>query len=238
MDELLGKIAKAQTDNKAMEELLKEYLPFIQKQVNGIEIIGIEYEDKMSVAMLSFVTAVKCYHSEKGNFISFAAVCIRNRLYDLFRQEVKHHGKVISFESKEELELTQDQQAVLTYQKEVEQKALHMEIEAYERELEGFGLSIPKLAKICPKQTGTRNICIQSADIIINNSQYKKAFQEKGTVPGTDIAKQCNVSVKTIEKHRKYIVALVILYLGDFPCIQTFLPMGRHSANRKEADKH
>jgi RNA polymerase sigma factor len=38
--------------------------------------------------------------------------------------------------------------------------------------------------------------------------------------------KRFNLSERTIEKHRRYIVSLTLILSGDYPGIQAFLPRG------------
>lgn len=91
-------------------------------------------------------------------------------------------------------------------------------------ELADYGISFRELTKLCPRQHRSRNLCLFLAKEIVGEDTYKKQLIQSKKLPKTELAGRFQISGKTIEKYRKYIVTLVILLLGDYPGIKTFLP--------------
>jgi RNA polymerase sigma factor len=210
-----------------MNSLIADYRPFIKKTINDTRYLGIEYDDRLSLAMLSFMNSVKQYTVERGNFINFTTVCIRNRLYDENRKHIKHSGKVIPLfpDEEDESSLTiEDKVSVSFYEQDLERENLSIETDALSGHLEQYGVSFDDLHRICPKQERARRQCIDIGRYIISNDEILNAFLKARRLPQSQLAKHFGLSEKTIEKHRKYIVTIVIVLTGDYPYIRAFLP--------------
>ena len=63
------------------------------------------------------------------------------------------------------------------------------------------------------------------------------AFEQK-KLPQAQLASALFISPKTIEKHRKYIVTLIILLSGDYPGIRAFLPQYREVIPIEDGNYH
>lgn len=223
------RLCVAKEDKRALEELLTDYLPFIKKQLAGMGHMGIEYDDMLSVAMLTFVNCVQQYKAGRGNFLSFTAGCIRNRLIDECRKEIRYSSKVIAIAPEpsdgEDIQQTEEERAALReYSKEQERKALSDEIDGLSAALGPYGIAFADLPNICPRQDRARALCAQLARAVAWDEGMRDAFLKKQRIPQAQLALQFSISPKTVEKHRKYIVVLTVLLIGDYPCIQAFLP--------------
>lgn len=207
-------------------------MPFIKKVISEIPYSGLEYEEKLSIGMVVFMNCVKQYEQGRGEFkfISFSRVCIKNRIIDESRKSNRLISKLIplSHETEDDKERAayapEDDADIVFYNKEQERLNLSYEIETFEKELVKYGIEFSMLSKICPKQDRSRNQCIKIAHFIVSNQSMKENLLKYNRVSQNEIALALNISPKTIEKHRKYIVTVVILLLGDYPLIQAFLP--------------
>ena len=85
--DILAHVAAAQGDMRAADDLVRQYLPFIKSEtakfIHRPPTEGVD--DELSIAMFAFHEAVLRYSREKGAFLSFAALNIRNRLIDYIR---------------------------------------------------------------------------------------------------------------------------------------------------------
>ncbi|MEF9895665.1 MAG: RNA polymerase subunit sigma, partial [Clostridia bacterium] len=77
-----------------------------------------------------------------------------------------------------------------------------------------------------PKKRRARARCLDLARWVAEDENQRAAFLRTSRLPQGELARCGNVSIKTVEKQRKYIVALVVLLLGDFPDMLAFLPRG------------
>lgn len=240
MDDLVVRIEAARKDALVMNGLVSDYVPLLKKEVgkfNG----ALTYDEKMSLAMLVFVNCINQYSETKGNFISFLSVSIKNRLIDQVRINEKD-SKVISlndsnhtngnnggsennrYGSNENSGYVENQASLQLYKKEQEEETLRSEIQILQDELSRHSLTFSDLEKSCPKQIRSRKQCIKIAKIIINTPNMMKKFSETGRIPQAELSLLLGISVKTIEKYRKYIVALIIIHIGDYGGIKSFIP--------------
>lgn len=217
------RIEQAKTDHDELEHLLADYLPFIKKQLIGAQSLCVEYDDMLSLAMLTFVNCVQQFTPEKGNFLAFCATCIRNRLIDESRRLHKYTNGIVPLyqeaEGRPEVLAAMD-----AYSREREQQALCEEIDSLSCILATFDISFSQLPKICPKQERSRRQCLVLAKAVAAQDEFRESLLRQHRLSQTELAREYGISPKTIEKHRKYIVTLAILLLGDYPAIRAFLP--------------
>ena len=87
MNDIENRIKKAQSDSAELEQLLSDYLPLLKKQAGAAASPLLDYEDRLSLAMLTFVSCVRQYTENRGSFISFFSVCFHNRINDEIRRQ-------------------------------------------------------------------------------------------------------------------------------------------------------
>ncbi len=227
MSELIDEVRAAQQDRHKLNQLIERYLPFLKKQVFNLQSLHLEYDDMLSLAMLTFSGCVAQYEQEKGNFLSFCSVCIRNRLLDESRKQGRQDRNLVPLfdDRKEESSKAAIARAsIAVYDIKQEQVSLAQEIAAFSDELQQFGINFAVLPRLCPKQVRSRKLCYTLAQEIIRSPLLHDEFRSKHTLAQTALSQRFSISQKTIEKHRKYIVTLVLLMDGEYPLIQSFLP--------------
>ena len=226
MDALLKRIALAKDNNGELECLVSDYIPFIKKTAKDTGYAGIDYDDRVSLAMLCFMNCVKQYKEGRGSFIAFAASSIRNRLIDESRKQRRHANNVIPF-SREGSDMpvsTENMVSIAVYQKEQEQSKLADEIDCFSVKLGKYGISFSELPLICPKQKRSREQCQEIGRYVAANEVMREMLFKTRRLAQSELAKVFGLSEKTIEKHRRYIVTMVCLLTGDYPLIRVFLP--------------
>lgn len=233
MDDLVVRIKEAKVSQEAMGALVADYLPFLKKEIGGIGYGRLSYDERLSLAMLVFVNCIRQYDESRGNFISFLSASVKYRLIDQLKAMEKE-SRVISLDGKSggsesdftgtsENSIEQDI-SIQNYKKEEEENRLREEIAGFNEELEKYSLSFSQLKNNCPRQKRSRKLCIKLAKEIADNSDMKKSFLATGRLPQRELSLKMGVSAKTVEKYRKYIVALTILLVGDYFAITSFIP--------------
>lgn len=227
MSDIANDVLAAQQDQNKLNQLISDYLPFIKKQLSGIQGMRLEYGDMLSLAMLTFSGCVQQYALEKGNFLAFCSTCIRNRLLDESRKQVRYESKIVPlFDDENENQpcVADGEAAIALYNTEQEQISLAQEIEYFSTEVKKYGIDFDDLPRICPKQVRSRELCSKLAREIVATPILHSEFMSTHRIAQSELSARFDISPKTIEKHRKYIVTLVVLMDGDFPYIQAFLP--------------
>lgn len=225
MSDLEERIEKAQLDEREMEHLLLEYLPFIKKQAAAVRNSDLEYEDRLSLAMMVFVNCIRQYQKGRGGFLSFCGICIKNRLIDEGKKQFPQGVHILPIRQEDESYKNYEELVSIdAYDRQQERERLQDEIGRLESILKEYHISFSELTRICPKQDRSRKQCMELARTIVSDDKFREVFLTRHQLQQAELAKTCGVSPKTVEKHRKYIVTLVLLLTGDYPCIQAFLP--------------
>lgn len=177
---------------------------------------------------LFFLNCVQQYELEKGNFVTYFSVSVRNRLIDESKRHQKHENTISLFSGNEQVFRTAEESTSIDlYSRQEEQLYLAEEIDMLTEHLSKFGVDFKQLEKIGPKQKRSRKLCAEIALTVVQNHEMQHKVMTQNKLPQSELARLLGISEKTIEKHRKYIVTLIIIMSEDYPGIRTFLPMGR-----------
>ena len=210
------KVSEAKTNHKACNELIHEYNNFIlsvTSKVTGKFVT--EHDDEASVAIIAFHEAIQKYESDKGKFLSFAALMIKSRLIDYMRKEYKT-AKVIPFSSLSQTDEDGGEVEFDVEDKNYEGNDIKYEIESLTEELKVHGISFLDLSKVSPKSKKTRRGCFKIINYILSQPQLITELKKSDTLPIKSILENIDVNRKTIERHRKYIIAGLIILTGNY----------------------
>lgn len=228
LNDLESRVLDAQNNRNEANRLVSEYLPLIKSQVAAAKSDIMDYDDMLSIGMLAFLDAIRGYDSKRGSFISYAVLVIKSRLIDEYRKTSRSAGRVIPLfpdDPKEKTARPVDEIiSIREYQAEQERQMLSEEIGLLNEELERYGITFQELPQICPKQARSRKQCADLAKAVAADPKLREDFIRTSRIPQTTLSEQFKISPKTIEKHRRYIVTIVVMLLGDYPGICTFLP--------------
>jgi RNA polymerase sigma factor len=223
-----------QGKEETREKLIKKYLPFILKVTARTckRYVYLEEDDEVSVALVAFNEALDKYDlQQKASFFTFAELVIRNRLIDYFRQTKQRDVPWSSLvkegeddgDSIRQIDKLIWQEAVEHhYEKEIAEMRRE-EIREYSEKLNEFGIEFRDLVKDSPKHQDARITAYQIARLISEKEGYCSYLQRTKTLPLKDLLKEVRVSRKTLERRRKYIIALVIIMMGEFYFLQDYL---------------
>lgn len=220
-------------DREARELLIQKYTPFILKIVSKTcgRYIYLGQDDEASIGLLAFDEAIDSFNLESNNsFLSFAELVIKRRLIDYFRKE-KRGEKIIQLSlSRDHEEGEQSNQWALegklafdSFSREEEAKARKEEILYFNKVLQGYGFSFRELVEISPKHQDARVNAIKVAKLIAENQELKNKVLSKKLLPLKDIEKLVEVSRKTLERNRKYIIAVFLILTLDLTYLREYL---------------
>ena len=224
MNELTQRLAYARQDNEKMNRLITDYMPFIISETGRTPVFHVDYDDRLSIAMLVFMNCVHQYKAERGAFLPFAATCIRNRLIDEGKRQQRYQDRVIPIFSDQGPTDAEQELSLNEYDMQREREILSEEIDQLQLALSEYQISFGDLSEVCPRQKRSRELCVRLARETIRDDDMKRYFEEKKRLPQAELAKKFGISVKTLEKHRKYIITLIVILSGDFPGIGSFMP--------------
>lgn len=224
-------LASKSGDNLAREEIIIKYKPFVFKVVSKIcgEFIS-SSDDEASVGLIAFNEAIDNYNPEKGaSFFTFAEIVIKRRLIDFFRKERNNSIPLSSLvkELEDELDVVQYEQSEQIYKSEQETRDRQEEILLYQDVLKNYGISMKDLVKVSPKHRDARSRALRVAQLIATDDSLRKYLLGRKELPLKALVSKVNLSRKTLERQRKYIIALAIIMIYEFPMLKEYIKIGK-----------
>ncbi|MEH7510416.1 RNA polymerase subunit sigma, partial [Priestia megaterium] len=86
-----------------------------------------------------------------------------------------------------------------------------------------FKLTLEDIINTSPKHKDARGNAVEVASFIVNEKELKDKLFLKRQLPIRLIEKHVKVSRKTIERNRKYIIAMVIILAGDYVYLKDYI---------------
>lgn len=225
---IVQRVYAAKDNMEAADALIADYLPFIKSQVVKVmkRPLNINHDDEYSIAMIAFHEAINGYSKTRGSFINYASMLIRNRIIDFWRKNDRHN-KVVSLDTpaKEEDSSLQDYIPGEEEQEEnlVIREATKEEILELSQQMEEFGVSLTDVADSSPKQERTLEACKQVVLYARKDAELMEEFLRTKRLPLKKLVEATQVPRKTIERHRKYVVALMLIYSNGYEIIRGHL---------------
>ncbi|NMB00205.1 MAG: RNA polymerase sigma factor SigI [Firmicutes bacterium] len=219
-------------DAEAREQILQDYRPFYLRVASNScrKYLVLGRDDEASIAMIAFNEAIDSYNSNGGaSFLSFAEIVVKRRLVDYFRRQSKKTDEIpmSSFESDEHEDSviqkieSKEAHTVLQIQEETEER--REEIFRLDQLLSHYGIRFSELVKISPKHQDARDRALQVARTIISDPELLGYLTKKKSLPLKELESRVDVSRKTLERQRKYIITLTLILIGDFYHLQEYL---------------
>ncbi len=227
--DLMHQIEKARRSEEAADQFVAAYMPFIKaetaKFIHRAPQPG--NDDELSVAMFAFYETLKRYDASKGAFFVLASRNIRNRLIDYARAEKRHKG-MVSLDAQEENEDDLPLKDRLSDGKDdirnrLDRGAVRQEILHFREVLRSFGLSLQDVADHCPHQKRTLSACHRILAFARQTPDIFRQLQETGKLPAARIMEGAAVDRKLLERHRSYIIAMLLAYTNGFDMIRDHL---------------
>ncbi|WP_026801177.1 RNA polymerase sigma-I factor [Pontibacillus halophilus] len=216
-------------DEEIQNQLLSQYQPFIAKSVSEVckRYIDSSKDDEFSIGLMAFHEAIQSYSKDKGSsFLSFAKLVVKRKVIDYIRYE-QNHVVTASLDDEhddEQLENPQEIQAAKDrFEKESQNWQRKTEIEDYNEKLQEFKLSFSELSEVAPKHRDARESAISVARVIYEDELLLQFVQTKKKLPIKDLSTKVSVSKKTLERNRKFILAIVILMSEDYVYLKEYV---------------
>lgn len=228
-------VEAAQAGNReARDELIRAYTPFILRvasQAAGRYVV-VGQDEEVSVAFSAFNEAIDAYRSDQGSFLRFAETVVRRRLIDLFRHRERAQGREVVLsdlemthgEEGEEVALPAlDAAAEAAWRRAEEATQRRWEIEELGRRLAQFRITWEDLARHGPRHRDARRRALEVARRVAEDRDLARHLVERGELPMRRLLEVISVHRKTLERHRKYIIAAALIWILDLTHLKTYL---------------
>lgn len=234
--QLLRLVRQAQEgDEKAREQLISAYRPFVMRAAASVSgrFVRAGQDDEASVALIAFNEAINSYRQQGGrSFFAFAEMVIRRRLIDHFRHESTRRREVplssLTLESEDgdaenPLVVAEAREAQRQFEDELLAQERREEILRLSGELGPMGIGFRDLVDRSPRHRDARERALEVARLIADRSEWVEQVRRRGSLPLKDLERHAGVSRKTLERQRKYIIALALILSGNYPHLQEYL---------------
>ncbi len=224
-------VLQAQSGNEEVRHtLLKDYRPFIATSVSKVckRYIDQTHDDEFSVGWMAFNEAIDSFETDQGSkFLTFARLVISRKVIDFIRSQ-KIDMKTVSLDAED----PSGEQSNESYLHDLSKKQYvqdelawyrQIEIEEYQKVLKEYGLSFNELVEHSPKHRDAKEQAQQIAHLVYENEEIRQYIIEKKRLPIKKILPLVDVSKKTIERNRKYILAVFILLKEDFVYLKEYV---------------
>lgn len=227
LEELVLEIQEG--DQEKQHYLLKSYRPFMVKTISQVckRYINPEQDDEFSIGLSAFNDAIFLYTPTKGaSFLSFAKLIVTRKVIDYIRYQSRrqHAVSLDYFYDEETMENTAEVAVVVKqYQDAVHTRNRREETYEYSEKLKEYNLSFYELTKVAPKHRDTRDNAIQIARKLVADDELREYVETKKKLPIKKLKPHVNVSKKTLERNRKYILAMFIVLNSNFLYLKEYL---------------
>ncbi len=228
--EIVSKVLAAQGDPLAADDLIESYLPFIKSETYKAtgKLPTTDAEDELSIAMFAFYEAIESYSKQRGAFLPYASLLIRRKIIDYYRKEKRHTGSI----SGDAPAFSQDDEATVmdlvadpkdNINEGIQKNATRDEIAELTAQLTQYGLSLTDIADNCPKQERTLKACLAAVQYAKEHPELITELVKTGRLPLAALSDGSGTPRKTLERHRKYIMALLLIYSNGYEIIRGHL---------------
>lgn len=216
----LDKLLRAARDGNAgaREQLISDHEIFIKKiaSKNSTGYEDIYNRDEYSIAMMAFNEAIDGYKPGLRTFHSFAAEVIKRRIIDYHRSCKCYREHNLYILDEEKIPLPDN----VSFTDKVHVK---LEMEAYVKSLSRYNINFRDLIEETPKHADSRLLCIRIAKNIVGDPEMKNHFVKYGTIPLKMLLTNIKINKKTVERHRKYIIAICLVLLSDLDTMKEYV---------------
>lgn len=192
-------------------------------------------DDEASVGLEALWEAVRTYRPETGApFAAFAAMVVRRRLIDHYRRACRRREVPFASCEREDgkghmattLEIGPALQA---HAAAVAAGECREELCEFVRLLESHGITLRALMRSSPRYRDARERAVTVARALVASPGWTSAVRQSGIVPAAllrQAAAAAGIGRKTLERRRRYILAIALLLAEGFPRLAAYLPSG------------
>lgn len=223
------RVENAKKKQLELNELIQEYKPFIASvlQKRTGKYLSYGYDDELTIGMMAFKEAIEGYDKSKGKFLSFAKQVITLRSIDYYRKNKKLKD-VIYLQGNYEIENGDIGDVILNRSiEEYEYKNINemrrLEILEYKKELKEWGIEFVELVKASPKHKRLKKSYKDIAQFIVKDEDILNKIITTRRLPLKEIENSMLINRKKLERGRIYIIALVIVTIGDYELLQEYI---------------
>jgi RNA polymerase sigma factor len=227
-------------------QFITDYQPYVAKVTSRFckRYVDPARDDEFSIALGAFNEAINQFSAESGrSFLGFSEQVIRRRLIDYVRKEQRFSQQLpysmFDVEDEEEnvINPVEIHQAIEQYEKQKGMEERAGEIMELNRCLADYGIRFSDLVDASPKHDDSRQALFAIGKQLSENGEFMQTMVAKRMLPLKELLGVVNVSRKTLERNRKFIIAVALIYSGSYPYLRDYLHIKEESNEGGEHDE-
>jgi RNA polymerase sigma factor len=225
-------------DLRLRNQFITDYQPYVVKVTSRFckRYVDPARDDEFSIALGAFNEAINQFSAESGrSFLGFSEQVIRRRLIDYVRKEQRFSQQLpyslfdVEDEEDNVVNPVEIHQAIEQYEKQKGMEERYGEIIDLNRSLADFGIRFSDLVDASPKHDDSRQTLFAIGKQLSENAEYMRVMLAKRMLPIKELLDVVNVSRKTLERNRKFIIAVALIYNGAYPYLRDYLHIKEES---------
>ncbi len=216
--ELIEHLNRAQMgDDDAREKVIRHSRSFVYRVACGLcqRKLSWDNDDELSIGLIALNEAIDRFDAEKGvPFHSYVRLVVQSRLGDHWRREGRHPLVSMDKQSPEgewELHPAATREAIKRHREQEWISDSQMEMEAFERYLEDFDITMEDLTGASPKHASRRARLTEAALTLARDEGMMGHLLSRRQMPVTELSRRVNLNHKMLSRGRRYIIALALI---------------------------
>lgn len=216
-------------DRLLREDFLENNKPFIHKIACKFSRRLLEWgrDDELAIALMALDEAIDRFRADTGvPFPAYARIVILSRLTDHRRRENRNASVEVPLQQQgDESNSAEFSKAWEVHLLETATRERIEEIKEFAELLRGYGVSFEDLVKCSPRHRDTRRSLMLAAAELTKRENLLEEFRVKKKLPLMELENCTGISRKTLERGRKYIIAISLLISrqNDFLHLSSYL---------------
>ena len=241
MSNSINDLAAASADSESVrEDFIRQQEQLILKTASHASYRYItKSDDEWAVALSAFSDAIDRYDLSRGDFLPFAQMLMKRALIDYHRSASSHLTEISTSpfvlegidEADDESELDRSAYlAVVDQSRAAADRSLQDEILAANEMLQQYGFRFFDLTDCSPQQEKTKQECAKAVRYVLSQPDLLYELEKSRKLPIRAVTKGSDISKKTLDRYRKYIIMAILILNGDYPQLSDYLKFVRKEA--------
>lgn len=229
-EQLVLRIQKG--DFHLRNQFIMDYQPYVAKITSRCckRYIDPDRDDEFSIALCAFNEAINQFAPNMGrSFLSFAETVVRRRLIDYarkerkFRQQTPYSAFEVDDDEDSLINPVEIRQAMDDYDRQRGMEERRGEIIDLQMMLAEFQIEFSDLVEASPRHADSRALLFAIGKALASDADLMDQLLSKKMLPIKELLGKVNVSRKTLERNRKFIIAVALIYYGPYPYLRDYL---------------
>ncbi|MCX7745450.1 MAG: RNA polymerase sigma-I factor [Clostridia bacterium] len=207
-------------DKELREQFINDYIPFILKSVSLFsgKYIEIENSEEYSIGLSAFNEAIDSFNENMNcSFFTFSTQVIKRRLINHVNRSQKNNREYpFTYFREEESSEFDEKYLRIDPSDQFRKIEVTEQILSFKKRLSEFGITINDLVLSSPKHKDSKQLLIEIARLLAFNEELFQRLDRKKNLPMLELLKHVNVSQRTLERNRKFIIAVSLILRGEF----------------------